>query len=76
MSDNKSSFDKLVEGLDSDDRKEMLQRINSTSNQSVQFIDRDKRTVQRVLKKLCDNNLIEWIGTSSRDPRKVYRIKK
>ncbi|NLC93718.1 MAG: hypothetical protein GX677_09730 [Treponema sp.] len=42
MSDNKSSFDKLVEGLDSDDRKEMLQRINSTSNQSVQFIDRDK----------------------------------
>lgn len=42
----------------------------------TEFIDRDKRTVQRVLKKLCDNNLIEWIGTSIRDPRKVYRIKK
>ena len=39
------------------------------------FIKRDKRTVQRILKKLCDNNLIEWFGTSHRDPRKVYRIK-
>lgn len=39
------------------------------------FIKRDKRTVQRILKKLCDNNLIEWFGTSNRDPRKVYRIK-
>ena len=39
------------------------------------FIDRDKRTVQRILKKLVDNNLIEWFGTSIKDPKKVYRIK-
>lgn len=39
------------------------------------IIDRDKRTVQRVLKNLVDNNLIEWFGTSIKDPKKVYRIK-
>ena len=40
-----------------------------------EFIERDKRTVQRVLKKLCDDDLIEWVGTSNRDPRRIYRIK-
>ena len=39
------------------------------------IIDRDKRTVQRILKKLVDNNLVEWFGTSIKDPKKVYRIK-
>ena len=29
----------------------------------------------KILKKLCDNNLIEWIGTSNRDPRRIYKIK-
>lgn len=40
------------------------------------IIDRDKRTVQRILKSLVDNNLIEWFGTSIKDPKKVYRLKK
>lgn len=40
------------------------------------IIDRDKRTVQRVLKSLVENELIEWFGTSIKDPKKVYRMKK
>ena len=40
-----------------------------------ELISRDKRTVQRVLKSLVENNLIEWFGTSIKDPKKVYRIK-
>lgn len=39
------------------------------------IINRDKRTVQRVLKSLVDYELIEWFGTSIKDPKKVYRIK-
>lgn len=39
------------------------------------IIDRDKRTVQRVLKSLVDKGLIEWFGTSIKDPKKIYRIK-
>lgn len=39
------------------------------------IIDRDKRTVQRVLKSLVDYELIEWFGTSIKDPKKIYRIK-
>ena len=41
----------------------------------AEFVNRDRKTVQRILKKLCDNNLVEWIGTSNRDPRKIYKIK-
>ena len=40
-----------------------------------EIIDRDKRTVQRILKKLVDIELIEWFGTSIKDPQKIYRIK-
>lgn len=40
------------------------------------LIGRDRKTAQRVLKKLIDNGLIEWFGTSIKDPQKVYRIKK
>ena len=39
------------------------------------IIDRDKRTVQRVLKALVDRGLIEWFGTSIKDPKKVYRVR-
>ena len=45
------------------------------TSEIAEFVGRDPRTVQRILKKLCDSNLIEWIGTSNRDPRKVYKIK-
>ena len=43
--------------------------------QICEIINRDKRTVQRVLKSLVENNLIEWFETSIKDPKKVYRIK-
>ncbi len=40
-----------------------------------EIIDRDKRTIQRVLKSLVDKDLVEWFGTTIKDPKKVYRIK-
>ena len=46
-----------------------------TPIQIGEIINKDKRTVQRVLKKLGDNDLIEWFGTSIKDPKKIYRIK-
>lgn len=50
-------------------------RGDVTPIQIGEIINKDKRTVQRVLKKLSDNNLIEWFGTSIKDPKKIYRIK-
>ena len=59
--------------------KKVLQIIfdkgDVTPIQIGEIINKDKRTVQRVLKKLGDNNLIEWFGTSIKDPKKIYRIK-
>lgn len=40
-----------------------------------EVINRDVRATQRVLKKLETKNLIEWVGTSKRDPKGTYRIK-
>ena len=46
-----------------------------TPIQIGEIINKDKRTVQRVLKKLGDNNLIEWFGTSIKDPKKFIELK-
>ena len=40
-----------------------------------EFIERSKRTAIRILNKLNEMNLIEWVGTSPLDPKKVFRIK-
>lgn len=40
-----------------------------------EFIDRSKRTAIRILNKLEDIDLIEWVGTSPQDPKKVFRVK-
>lgn len=54
----------------------LFDKGESKTSKIAEFIDRDRKTAQRLLKKLCDDNLIEWIGTSNKDPRKVYRIKR
>lgn len=54
----------------------LFDKGESKTSEIAEFIDRDRKTAQRLLKKLCDDNLIEWIGTSNKDPRKVYRIKR
>lgn len=38
-----------------------------------QFFDR--KTAQRILRKLENKELIEWVGTSNKDPKKIYRMK-
>ncbi|MBR0351515.1 MAG: winged helix-turn-helix transcriptional regulator [Clostridia bacterium] len=40
-----------------------------------EFIDRSKRTAIRILNKLEDIDLIEWVGTSPQDPKKIFRVK-
>lgn len=59
--------------------KQMLQAIHDkgkmTTSELSELISRDRRTVQRKLRKLQDLNIITWIGTSVKDPQKVYIIK-
>lgn len=50
-------------------------RGETTTKDISEFIDRSKRTVIRILNKLEEMDLIEWVGTSSLDPKKVFRIK-
>ena len=45
------------------------------THQIAQYIERDRKTAQRILKKLENEGLIEWVGTSNKDPKKIYRIK-
>ena len=40
-----------------------------------EFIDRSKRTAIRIINKLEDSDLIEWVGTSPQDPKKIFRVK-
>lgn len=46
------------------------------THQIAEYIERDRKTAQRILKKLENEGLIEWVGTSNKDPKKIYRIKK
>ncbi len=59
--------------------KQIVQAIHDrgkmTTSELSELILRDRRTVQRKLKKLQDMKIITWIGTSNKDPKKVYVIK-
>lgn len=59
--------------------KQIIQAIHDrgkmTTSELAELISRDRKTVQRKLKKLQDLELITWIGTSIKDPKKVYVIK-
>ena len=59
--------------------KQIIQAIHDrgkmTTSEIAELINRDRKTVQRKLKKLQDLELITWIGTSIKDPKKVYIIK-
>ncbi len=51
------------------------EKVNVGTNEIAEYIKRDSRTARRQLKKLCDLEIIDWIGTSTRDPQKKYIIK-
>lgn len=57
----------------------MIQAIHDrgkmTTSELSELINRDRKTVQRKLKKLQNLNLITWVGTSVKDPKKVYIIR-
>jgi len=41
----------------------------------AKYIERADSTTRKLLKKLSEKDLIIWIGTSEKDPKRVYRIK-
>ncbi len=51
------------------------EKVNASTNEIATYIKRDVRTARRLLKKLCELQIIDWVGTSSRDPQKKYIIK-
>ena len=59
--------------------QQMIQAIHDrgkmTTSELAELINRDRKTVQRKLKKLQDLGLVTWIGTSIKDPQKVYILK-
>ena len=59
--------------------QQMIQAIHDrgrmTTSELAELIHKDRKTVQRKLKKLQDLGLVTWIGTSIKDPQKVYVIK-
>lgn len=74
----KDSLNEKWNGLN-EMEKQMVQAIHDrgkmTTLELSELISRDRRTVQRKLKKLQDMEIITWIGTSNKDPKKVYVIK-
>lgn len=72
------SLNEKWEGLN-EMEKQMVQAIHDrgkmTTSELSELISRDRRTVQRKVKKLQDLDIITWIGTSNKDPKKVYVIK-
>lgn len=74
----KESLNKKWEGLN-EMEKQMVQAIHDRGNMTTaelsELISRDRRTAQRKLKKLQDLGIITWVGTSNKDPQKVYIIK-
>ncbi len=46
------------------------------TQQIAEYIERDRKTAQRILKKLENEGLIEWVGTSNKDPKKYIELNK
>lgn len=48
---------------------------NVTTKEIEYYINRSRPTANRILNKLEEKDLIEWIGSSKTDPKRFYRIK-
>ena len=59
--------------------KKILQFIadkgHCRTSEISRYIGRADSTTRKVLNKLKGKQLIDWIGTSEYDPKKVYKIK-
>lgn len=47
----------------------------ASTSELVKYTGRSKNTVLKVMKKMEDLDLIEWIGTNINDPKKKFRMK-
>ena len=53
----------------------VFDKVNVSTSEIAELVESDRKTVQRILKKLETLELVEWVGSSIRDPKKYYRIK-
>lgn len=53
----------------------VFDKVNVSTSEISELVERDRKTVQRILKKLETLELVEWVGSSIKDPKKYYRIK-
>lgn len=60
-------------------QKDIIQYISNkvyvNTNDLVNYTNRSKPTVLKILKDFENMDLIEWIGTNEYDPKKKYRLK-
>lgn len=59
--------------------QKILQAIHDrgkiTIKELSEMFNRDRRTIQRLMKKLEKQDIIIWVGTSIKDPQKYYQLK-
>ena len=48
---------------------------NVSTSDLVEYTNRSKPTVLKMLKEFEEKDLIEWVGTNEFDPQKKYRLK-
>lgn len=51
-------------------------RVQLSTKEIVELVGRPRNTVVKIINKLLKMDILEWIGTSITDPKKVYQIKK
>lgn len=60
-------------------QRDVIQYISTKGNVStsdlIEYTNRSKPTVLKILKEFEEKNLIEWVGTNEFDPQKKYRLK-
>lgn len=60
-------------------QRDVIQYISTKGNVStsdlVEYTNRSKPTVLKMLKEFEEKDLIEWVGTNEFDPQKKYRLK-
>lgn len=60
-------------------QKDIIQYISNkgcvNTSELVNYTNRSKKTVLKILKDFGNMGLIEWIGTNENDPKKKYRLK-
>ena len=66
------TIDELMNSKEMKDTAQLL--LSDNEMKIIEETNIADRTVRRILKKLLDNNTIEMVGNSEKDPNKKYKI--